>query len=579
MTSIEKTIATLRDNGGFCKLPEYGLLEVYGKDATRFLQAQTTNDVAALSECQHQETCILDRKARLRACFDLYRRHQSFRILAPKGTLSAICDHFDSFKIADKVEFIDVSSTGMFLTVQGPRSRQLLYSGLRSRTPNQFNQALSDPKLWNVQVHMFAKSITGEDGYFLWLRQSELDSFWDTFREACLKAGFVELTADALNIARIEAGQLRFGVDYAESDFLPETGLDAYTVSYTKGCFLGQEVLARVKAQGAPTRGMVGLNFGDQEFPLALGSKFMIGEVDAATIKSATYSPTLHANIALASARREYRVPGERLRGLIGEVVCEATVQMLPLYKAASPTERAHNLYQEALSLYPSESDDVVESNSVLLLREALDLDPLCENAYEALGVILSKRDRLDEAIALMAELARMNPDCAIAHTNLSVFYMQKGDKERAEEEKAEAMNIRMRLAAKQFNAEKEATAAKEQEKEAARQRMEMFSQVLEIDSEDLLANYGLGDCFIALEEYDKALAPLQKAIAIKPTHTVAYLALGKALEGTGKPREAIEIYEKGVQVASARGDLSPLKIMQERVSVLRATVEKSRAV
>jgi tetratricopeptide (TPR) repeat protein len=98
----------------------------------------------------------------------------------------------------------------------------------------------------------------------------------------------------------------------------------------------------------------------------------------------------------------------------------------------------------------------------------------------------------------------------------------------------------------------------------ATKERMEMFKQVLAIDSEDLLANYGYGSCLTDLGEPDKAIPFLEKAIAIKPTHTVAYLSLARAYKALGNAEKLAQTIEKGIEVASKRGDLSPLNEMEK---------------
>jgi len=100
---------------------------------------------------------------------------------------------------------------------------------------------------------------------------------------------------------------------------------------------------------------------------------------------------------------------------------------------------------------------------------------------------------------------------------------------------------------------------------------MDMFRQVIEIDENDLLANYGMGSCHVALGEFQKAIPYLTKAIEIKPTHTVAFNSLAQAYEATGETELALKTYEKGIEVAAKRGDMTPLADMQRRLSQLKA--------
>ncbi|PWT97980.1 MAG: hypothetical protein C5B53_07360 [Candidatus Melainabacteria bacterium] len=564
-------IATLRDQGGYFRASEYGLIEIYGKDAPQFLQAQTTNDVLKLNECSGQLSCLLDRKAHVMALFHLYRRHDSFRIITETSQIPKILNHFTEYKFNETVEFLDLTETGGFFTVQGPMVFKLIRQAdlVDHQLTACLQQDLCDLKLWDTPVHAFRKSVTGEVGYFLWIAKSQMAAFQAALKRACSLLGFAELSEEAQSIARIEAGLPKFGVDFNEENLLPETGLEERVASYTKGCFLGQEVLARVKSHGSPVRALVGLRFDAKLKKPQLNSSLEVSGEDAASIRSYCFSPTLQSSIAIALVRREHRVPEKVLVGQLDGAPAQATVTLLPFYEAEPLPVRAKRLYEKALTLYPSESDQVVESEAVGYLRESLELDPFLEDAYEALGVILSKRGRLDEAIQLMKRLAEINPDSVMAHTNLSVFYVQQGLKEAAEEEKAISMSIRMRLAAKQANLAKQEQEDKEKHREETLARTEMFKQVLAIDSEDELANYGLGSCLVELEQFEEAVPLLLKAISIKPINSQAYLSLTSAYEALGQKKEALETLNKGIEVASKRGDMTPLREMQDKLSKL----------
>jgi folate-binding protein YgfZ len=562
----QNTIATLRERGGYFSATDFGLVEIYGKDAGRFLQSQTTNDVNALDACCGQLSCLLDRKAHVKAFFQLYRRHESFRIIAEKSQIQTILSHLEEYKFADKIELLDLTETGQFFAIQGPDAPLLVRHGQRGNSHNvACDHDLTDATFWDTPVHVFRKSITGEIGYFFWVAKSRIDAFRASAEKACGDIGFVQLDNEVLEIARIEAGLPKYGTDFNDENLLPETALEEIAASYTKGCFLGQEVLARIKSQGSPTRALVGLTFpADSRLKFPINAKVNCDGTDIAIIKSNGYSPTLKRTIALAFIKRDWRIAGKHLACNIEQTNCDVNVATLPFYKPESINERARRLYEEGLKLYAKESDLAVESPAVKLLRTAIELDPLLEDAYEALGVVLSKRGQLDDAIKLMKKLATINQDSVMAHTNLSVFYVEKGLKDEAEEEKAISMSIRMRLAAKEATAAKSKEESKQQKEQETRERMDMFKQVLAIDGEDLLANYGYGSCLVELEQYQDAIPYLLKAISIKPMHTVAYVSLSKAYKGLGDKDKLCETLEKGIEVASKRGDLMPLKELEK---------------
>jgi folate-binding protein YgfZ len=556
---------------GFSPDMPYGLIEVYGADAQRFLHAQTTSDVSNLQAMQGQLSALLDRKAHIKAYFSLYRKHDSYRILASKDQLEDILAHLDSFRFADKVEFLNLSHAGKFIGLFGLHSRKLLMSMVtKPKGVNLFEHELIDASIFDHSVHIFRLPLASEEVFFIWVNNED---WQDLSTKLAAKAGALnlrQLSADELKEARIEAGIPLFGVDFDSENLIVELGLEDRAVSYSKGCFQGQEVLARVKAHGTPAKQLTGLTFSEgtkNTFPL--GARLLVSGQEAAVVYSNCFCRRLGKVLALAFVKKDMRAVDTIIKGTIDGQAVEAKVTILPFVEAQDVHLRAVSLYEKALALFAKEDPN----SAIELLKEAIVLDPSFEDAYEALGVILSKHEQIDEAIEWMERLSSLNPDSVMAHANLSVFYLEKGDKDKAEIEKAESMSIRMRLAARDaVKAKKE----KDDEVKIAaetKERMNMFGQVLEIDPEDLLANYGIGSCYNLVKDYNQAIAHLQKAIAIKATHTLAYLELGKAYEGLGQKENAAAAWRKGIEVASQKGDMTPLKEMQGFLHELRDTI------
>lgn len=557
-------------------LPELGIIEVTGSDAARYLGAQTTNDVLSLASGEGHKSCLLDRKAHVKALFDLFRLNGSFLIIVEKAQVGRILEHFEQFKFADKVEFVDLSESGAFFAVEGPRSRKLIANGLdRSSVESAFHDAVSEATIFGVPLKLFKFSLTGDEGFLFFVGAADAERLRQTLSRAQRELDLLSLDRDVIEIARVEAGILRYGVDVTEDNLLSETGLDQYAVSYSKGCFLGQEVLARVRSHGAPSRGMAGIVFAEESTELKqtpvlpVDTGFNILSEPAGVIKTSVFSPTLKKRIALSYLRREHRVPDKELSIEIDGMRAKVKVVLLPFTKIVPPADRARALYEEALALFALEKEGEESPQSIALLEEALYLDPAFEDALEALAVLLSRRERLDEAIELMANLSKLNPDSVMAHANLSVFYMQKGMIEEAEEEKAISMSIRMRLAAKEASIAFKQEEEEKKNKEEAQERMEMFKQVLEIDPDDLLANYGMGNCLVILGDLQAAVPHLEKAIEVKPMHSVAYVDLARALSGLGKLEDARDVLRRGIEISSRRGDMMPLKSMQAHLEEL----------
>ena len=136
---------------------------------------------------------------------------------------------------------------------------------------------------------------------------------------------------NALETARIEAGIPRFGADMDETNLPPEAGLDARAVSYTKGCYIGQEVIARIRTYGQVAKALRGLRVADDLKTLpAKGDKLFLGEKEIGYITSAIASPMFKMNIALGYVRREGNKIGTELILRTKDSVCAAKIVELP---------------------------------------------------------------------------------------------------------------------------------------------------------------------------------------------------------------------------------------------------------
>ena len=134
---------------------------------------------------------------------------------------------------------------------------------------------------------------------------------------------------------------------------------------------------------------------------------------------------------------------------------------------------------------------------------------------------------------------------------------------EKAEEEKAISMSLRMKEIMAESKQKEEAEKQRKESEADTLKRLDMFKQVLEIDGDDLLANFGTGSCLVELGRFEESLVFLNKAISVKPDYTNAYLYLGKAHLGLNDSNQASSSLVKGIEVAAKRGDGEPLKAMQ----------------
>ena len=380
--------------------------------------------------------------------------------------------------------------------------------------------------------------------------------------------------ATAWRWLRVEAGRLLAGIDYTPGQrALAQTGLEQHVASLSKGCYLGQEVVARVRTYGSAPESVRALVFaaGDEAAPAVPAPGSPVIDADGRTLgtwASAGWSALWQAPVALAYLDRAHRTPGATLHVAMADgALAPAQVRLSPLHAAAGTADRARRLHERAVHRFGLGDDQ----GAIDLLQQALRADPSLAEAAEALGVILGRHGRYHEAIDIFRGLEELAPHEPLVHTNLSLFYMKIGDKAEAERQREQATLKRF------ANLDDDRTAAERAAAEAATRRADagrklaMFREVLVLDPQDGLALMGAAGALATLERPEEAEPLYARALAAQPANSAVYLAHGRVLELLGRTQEAAAAYASGVAVASRKGDLQPLREMEHRLLMLTA--------
>ncbi|MBI2422553.1 MAG: tetratricopeptide repeat protein [Candidatus Hydrogenedentes bacterium] len=580
--SILQEIRAVRENAGIWTRADYTVLQFTGADAAAWLHAQTTNEVKGLQSGEGGLQCLLDRTGRIQTVFSLHRWEDEYWAIIEKAQVAAVQARLESHLFLEKVSMTDVGADTPQICIEGPRSRVFLSHVVEAaspeeaartlpETPNAFGPARIDGK----EVLVFQHSLSGEDGYLLLPAPGGAEALCEYLMDRGFDYLLTHVSQEARRVLRIEAGHPKFGVDIDTQCVVSETPLESEAVNYAKGCYLGQEVVARLRAYGSPKQMLTGLQMPDTgaQYPDA-GTPLLVNGKKAGVMQSSAFSPVLGRWIGLASLDREHRVAGQEYAFSTGDgAQFTACVVALPHVEGQTRAAFARRLYEEALDHFERDLDDEDDAG-IVLLKESILLDPGFEDAYEALGVILHRHHELEEAIHYMKQLAILNPNCVMAHSNLSVFYVAKGMIQEAEEEKAIAGQLEFKRQLDTKEAEKHARAERERIMADARQKVEMFEEVLEIDPDDPIATMGLGSAYMQLEAYEEAIPPLRTAIASQKDYSAAFLKLGKCYELLGRHEEAVDTYTQGIAVASRKGDLMPLREMERGLKGLKGRSE-----
>ena len=531
-------------------------IRVSGKDAASYLQSQITQDILPLEVGQGTAAALVDRKAHIQSLFTVHRKDVNEYLLVPTCGSEKLYDHLEAFHFVEDVS-ITREQNLVGLRVEGPQCFKIFQtlSGINLNQAQAFD--IRSAAVSGGSATLIVDNISGESGVLLLMPDSLKNAFIQVLTQQMQIERLEPLSYEAL---RLEAGYAVFGQDMTEDTQLPATGQESFRVSYNKGCYLGQEVIARIHTYGVVPYKLMG---GMSDEPIPEG-EFKINAKKQGEITSSGWSPTYEQYISLGYVHKNVRHPGESYTLQFETGTYAVEIRRLPFYTPPTQSEQARLMYEQALDVFAEDQ----EQNAVQLLYSAIEKYSHLADAYESLGVILSRMGQHEEAIRIMKQLTEIDPEEPMAHTNLSRFYMLIGDKQTAEDHMAEATRLDMQKRSTVMQQE----ALKVQERAQKENMISMFKEVLETeDSEDLVANFGLGKALVDLERFEEAESYLQKAVEIDAYYSAAYLQLGKALTENGKPEDARQIYEQGIKAAAEKGDLMPMKEMEQRLMGLNS--------
>ncbi len=300
----------VREECGLLDRSARGKLIISGSEAAEYLQGQLTNDVEALQPGEGQYAALLDRKGHMQADMRVLRiSPDEIWIDTEEVALAAAQRHLEMYKIGRDVAIADLTGERTILSLIGPRSVEIAGT---AALPEHASEAA---KAGGVEC----LAVGTGDGIDLIAKAGDAADL----REALTDAGAVEVGSEAAEVVRIESGIPRFGAEMSAETMPAEAGIVERAVSFTKGCYIGQEPVARLHYKGRPNRHLRGLEL---SAPVPSGASLRLGEKEVGRVSSACLSPA-RGPIALAIVRREAE-PGAELA--VGEDGVTARVIDLP---------------------------------------------------------------------------------------------------------------------------------------------------------------------------------------------------------------------------------------------------------
>jgi folate-binding protein YgfZ len=303
-------------------------IAVSGRDRATYLQGLLTNDIQALTPGTGCYAAWLTPQGRMLTDLHVMESGDMILLDAPASLASSILQRLDQFIFSEDVQLGDLTSTLQSVSVHGPSAADALEStltGVRDLSGwtdyRNARAAFADSAVVIARIDQLG--VPGFTVYVDGPRAADLVS-------ALAGTGVGEANRDAIEAARIEAGYPLFGVDMDEDTIPLEAGIETRAISFTKGCYVGQEVIIRVlhRGHGRVARKLVGLRI-DGDAP-SRGSRLFAGDREIGRITSSAVSPT-RGGIALGYVHRDFVEPGTRIEAEAAGQRIAATVSSRPL--------------------------------------------------------------------------------------------------------------------------------------------------------------------------------------------------------------------------------------------------------
>jgi folate-binding protein YgfZ len=305
--SVDEELNALRHGCGLFDLGWRGKLVLSGEDRVRWLNGMVTNNTRDLPQDYGNYSFVLNAQGHIQGDLLVFQRGEFYVLESEVREIPRIREFLERFVIMDDVEIGDISEKLTSIGIAGPLAVKVLQSaGLLTGAlkPGQLSDGI-----WNGHGFTLVRDpVVVRNWYELWLAPDNVEAFWNLLRSA----GAAAIGASALELQRILLGLPRVGVDTGARELAQETGQE-YALHYAKGCYIGQEIVERIRARGQVHRRFTGLIL--EGGVAALGSNVKAGEKEMGHITSSaeiTVDGVAHC-VALGYVKRGSVGPGEIL--------------------------------------------------------------------------------------------------------------------------------------------------------------------------------------------------------------------------------------------------------------------------
>ena len=280
-----------------------------GPDRVRFLNAILTNNIKDLKAGQGIVSLFLNPQGRIQAEIETYAEVQRLLCVSFAEIRKKLISALDHYIIMDDVTLTDESARYGALALEGPRASEIVKQSAEVDLETMAELAWRESTVSSIPCRIVRRSLSGSVGAEFLCEQSHLARLWDILCDAAKSAGGGPAGYSAMNALRLESGVPWFGYDFGEKQIPHEAGLENSHISYTKGCYTGQEIIERVRSRGQVNRVRALFQLSSRDVPKSETAIVFDGK-EVGYVTRAAQSPAFKSIIAMGYVRREQSLPG-----------------------------------------------------------------------------------------------------------------------------------------------------------------------------------------------------------------------------------------------------------------------------
>jgi len=323
-SDFEKEYAAARESVALFDTNWHGIFELTGLDRVKYLHAITSNNIQGLEEGRGIPALLLNPQGHILAELEVYARAEKLLVRVHASARERTLATLEKYILASDVKIEDVTQKLGSVTVEGPAANLLVEQACGAHLGSLLEMGLKEVNVQMIPCVLLRRSQFDEIGAEFLARREWLPVLWQKLLEAARARLGEPIGMETLNALRLEAGVPWFGADFGEATIPQEAAVETTHVSFTKGCYTGQEIVERVRSRGHVNRKRVRLKFSTPAPPMA-GTRLRAAGADAGYVTSAAFSPQAGTAIGMGYVRHEYFPPDSTVEfdGGTAEVLAE----------------------------------------------------------------------------------------------------------------------------------------------------------------------------------------------------------------------------------------------------------------